>query len=361
MEFELTDSLTNVLPMYSKQHFKDAKVEGNKVILTFGPNANTALQGFISLGVITNNDTNETIDGIVKTKFKDEEVHSKISILPQATGVPGEETRTIVKFTERSNADRTYQQISGDTGLIMSGCEEIEFMIEVNPKKGNLKDVVVTDFLPYETELIQDSINFEIYKNGFYDPISKDNLTIFKDARHFEIRFGDINDGYRIRYKARVKDTSHRFINSAKVKYNEDDKDKTEISEFYLKPFTDAGGINVSKYVDKDVISNGLNDQLVTYTIAFQSDNVFDKGSIDLDDKLDPRIKFVDAISSPEFEVNYDSKTHTVKIQNSNGEIPAYQRREVKIITDFSQVKPGEEIINTIGTNTTVTKKKICI
>ena len=80
MEFELTDNLTNVLPMYSKQHFKEVKVEGNKVTLTVGPIANTALQGFISLGVSTKNDTKDSTDGIVKAKFNDEELQSKISI-----------------------------------------------------------------------------------------------------------------------------------------------------------------------------------------------------------------------------------------------------------------------------------------
>lgn len=129
-----------------------------------------------------------------------------------------------------------------------------------------------------------------------------------------------------------------------------------------------AGYINLGAITEnytsdsKDAAVKVINgDQTVIYTIIFENDNVFEKKEIRLQDKLDKRIVFIDSIASDEFEVNYDKINHTVSISNSNGAIPAGARREVQIITDFSNVKPGETIYNTVGKNTAVTKKKYSV
>ncbi|MFX0549855.1 MSCRAMM family protein [Hathewaya histolytica] len=362
IEIELTDNLKNLVPIYSKKHFKDMKKEGNKIILTIGSNSELFVQGFISLAGVVTNTTTEITEGIVKVKTKDSETKANVSILPQVTTVPGEETRAVVKFSERSSDGGLYQQVAGDSGIMHPGCSEIDFIIEVNPKLGKLKNVIVSDFLPYETDLIEDSMEIMLNKgtNGHsnYDKVKDDEFITFKDKRHFEIRFGDIDKEYRIKYKVRVKDSSHRFVNSGKVKYEEHDKPKSESSDFYVKPVNDAGALNAYKSVDKEVVGNNKQEQLVTYTIEFDGDKTFKKGEINLKDKLNKNVKYLDVIASPEFNTDYDPVTHTVSIKNSNGELQAGQRREVRIIVDFTNIKPGEIITNSVGSNTTVTKKK---
>lgn len=362
IEIELTDNLKNLIPIYSKKHFKDMKKEGNKIILTIGSNPELFVQGFISLAGVATNTTTEITEGIVKVKTKDSETKANVSILPQVTTVPGEETRAVVKFSERSSDGGRYQQVAGDSGIMHPGCSEIDFIIEVNPKLGKLKNVIVSDFLPYETDLIEDSMEIMLNKgtNGHsnYEKVKDDEFIIFKDKRHFEIRFGDIDKEYRIKYKVRVKDSSHRFVNSGKVKYEEHNKPKSESSDFYVKPVNDAGALNAYKSVDKEVVGHNKQEQLVTYTIEFDGDKTFKKGEINLKDKLNKNVKYLDVIASPEFNTDYDPVTHTVSIKNSNGELQAGQRREVRIIVDFTNIKPGEIITNSVGSNTTVTKKK---
>lgn len=361
---EIPDGLTNVSPTYSKQHFKSVVREGNKIILTFGPNARTALAGYIGLGAIANNGGSVPKDAIVNVIYGDKRVSAKVTILPANTGVAGEETRTIVKFTSRygQNAygEYTYVQEAADSGIMYPNCDELEYFIEVNPKGGNLRNVVLKDSLPSETELIYESMKFMVLKNGYYEDIPDDYFPVIKDKNNFIINFGNLRSDqqYRIRYKVKVLNNQVKFSNTAKLEYIENGQKKVEMQDFYAKPYNYAGAVNGYKMVDKSIISNSKEDQNVVYTIKFENDNVFGENEINLVDKLDRRVKFVDAIASEEFTVNYDANRHSVYIRNKNGAIPANARREVKIITDFTNVKPGETVKNTVGGNTTVTKKK---
>lgn len=356
IEIEIPEALVNVTPLYSKQHFKSAVKTGNKLTLTFGPNASTALAGYISLGAIASNQSTTPKDAIVNVKFGEVEAQSKITILAPSTGVPGEETRAVVKFTPRTQDN--YQQDSADSGIMYPGVSELEFLIEVNPKLGQLKDAVVKDFLPYETELIEDSIKIMIMEDGEYKDLDKNAFPVITTKNYLQVNFGDIKDNYRVSYKVKVLNSDLKITNSAKIEYVEDDEKKVEVQDFYLKPFNCAGAINGYKTVDKSLVSNKKDDQTVIYTLIFENDNVFAKDEVSLIDKLDSRIKFVDAIATDEFEVKYDPVTHSVSVKNSNGAIPAGMRKEVKIITDFSEVKPGETVTNTAGSNTTITRKQ---
>lgn len=352
---EIPESLTNVTPVYSKQHFKSMVKTGNKLTLTFGANASTALAGYIGLGAIAVNDTTKTKDATVKVKYGEVETQCNIAILPLSTGVAGKEIRSIVKFTPRQSEN--YVQDSASSGIMYPGCSELEFFLEVNPKLGKLNNVVVKDFLPYETELIEDSVKIKIKNGGSYTDVPENTFPIVTDKNYLQINFGDIEDQYRVFYKVKVLRSDLKISNSAKIEYEENGEKKIEMQDFYLKPYNYSGAINGYKTVDKSIISNKSEDQTVIYTLRFENDNVFSKDSINLTDKLDKRIKFVDAISTEEFAVTYDPDTHTVSIKNSNGQIPAGMRKEVKIITDFSDVKPGETVNNTVGANTTVTRK----
>lgn len=361
---EIPNELINVSPIYSKQHFKSVVKEGNRIILTFGPRASTALAGYIGLGAIANNEGTEPKDAVVNVIYGDKKVSKKITILPMSTGGPGEETRTLVKFTERyginASGEYTYVQQEADSGIMYPNCDKLEYHIEVNPKRGNLINVVLEDSLPFETELIDDSIEFMTFIGDHYEKIPMDTFPIIKDKNNLIINFGNLRSDqqYRIKYKVKVLNNQVKFSNTAKIEYMEYGQKKVEIQDFHVKPYNYAGAVNGYKMVDKSIISNAKEDQSVVYTIKFENDNVFGKNEINLVDKLDSRIKFVDAIASEEFTVNYDANNHSVYIKNSNGAIPANAIREVKIITDFANVKPGEIVKNTVGANTTVTKKK---
>lgn len=356
---EIPDGLTNVTPVYSKQHFKSAEKTGNTVTLTFGANASTALAGYIGLGAMTVNDTTKTKDATVKVKYGEIEAQCKIDVLPLSTGGTGgsgKETRSIVKFTPRQSEN--YVQDSASSGIMYPGCKELEFYLEVNPKLGELNNAVIKDVLPYEMELVEDSVKIKVEKDGSYTEVPENTFPIVTNKNYLQINFGDIKDDYRVFYKVKVLRDDLKISNSAKIEYEENGEKKVEMQDFYLKPYNYAGAVNGYKAVDKSVISNKSEDQTVIYTLVFENDNVFSKDEINLKDKLDKRIKFVDAIASDEFAVTYDPVTNTVSVKNSNGKIPAGMRKEVKIITDFSQVKPGETVTNTAGANTTVTKKK---
>lgn len=353
---EIPESLTNVTPVYSKQHFKSMVKTGNIVTLTFGANASTALAGYIGLGAIAENNTTKTKDATIKVKYGQVETQCNIDILPLSTGGAGKETRSIVKFTPRYQ--QNYVQDTAHSGIMYPGCSELEFLLEVNPKLGELQNVVIKDFLPYETELIEDSVKIKINKGGYYSDIAENTFPIVTNKNYLQVNFGNIKEQYRISYKVKVLRYDLKISNSAKIEYEENGEKKVEMEDFYLKPYNYSGAINGYKAVDKPIVSNKSEDQTVIYTLIFENDNVFSKDAINLTDKLDSRIKFVDAISTEEFAVTYDPATHTVSVKNSNGSIPAGMRKEVKIITDFSQVKPGETVTNTAGANTTITKKK---
>ncbi|MFQ9979083.1 collagen binding domain-containing protein [Clostridium cadaveris] len=361
---EIPNELINVSPIYSKQHFKSVVKEDNRIILTFGPRASTALAGYIGLGAIANNEGTKPKDAVVNVIYGDKKVSKKITILPMSTGGPGEETRTLVKFTERyginASGEYTYVQQEADSGIMYPNCDKLEYHIEVNPKGGNLRNVVLEDSLPFETELIDDSIEFMTFIGDHYEKIPMDTFPIIKDKNNLIINFGNLRSDqqYRIKYKVKVLNNQVKFSNTAKVEYIENGQRKVEMQDFYAKPYNYAGAVNGYKIVDKSIISNSKEDQSVVYTIKFENDNVFGKNEINLVDKLDRRIKFIDAIASEEFAVNYDADRHAVYISNKNGAIPANTRREIKIITDFTNVKPGETVKNTVGGNTTVTKKK---
>lgn len=74
---EISNELINVSPIYSKQHFKSVVKEGNRIILTFGPRASTALAGYIGLEAIANNEGTEPKDAVVNVIYGDKKVGKK--------------------------------------------------------------------------------------------------------------------------------------------------------------------------------------------------------------------------------------------------------------------------------------------
>ncbi|MDO7205149.1 hypothetical protein Q5M85_14430 [Paraclostridium bifermentans] len=83
----------------------------------------------------------------------------------------------------------------------------------------------------------------------------------------------------------------------------------------------------------------------------------FDKGYLNLTDKLDPEVEIL-GIDAPEhFNVNFDKESNTIKITNDKKEIEYGEPLQVKIKTDFSKVEDGKTVTNVAKINNSTTNK----
>ncbi len=356
---ELPDSLKNSRITYSDLHFKELVKQSDTIYkLIFNRNADIALTGYFSIGGVATNKTNSSIDATVKVSFNDISTATTIKILPYTPHPPYTETRTIIKFINMG--EEGYNPVNGVIGVMYDNCTQVDYIVEVNARMGNLSNAIVEDFIPDGVELNVNSIKLLKYNplQNNYDQVDKNNFSIKALNNHLEVDFGNLGTNrYRMTYSVKVKDNKVGFVNTAKISYSEDGTIRpTEDQSFTIIPFRKYGAINGYKQVDKKTIDSDPSNQIVTYTIVLENDNEFAVGSISLEDRLDKSVKFVSTTASEDFDVSYNRDTHTVSIKNINT-LTSNKLREVKIVTDFSDVPAGATIKNTVGGNTVTTTK----
>ncbi|MDU5651601.1 MAG: prealbumin-like fold domain-containing protein, partial [Clostridium perfringens] len=189
-----------------------------------------------------------------------------------------------------------------------------------------------------------------IKRMGYYDERSSDVTKDFwesnrikADTKHLEINFGDIRyERYTVIYETRITSTESGYLNDAKLYYD----DKELPSKHYSKLSKDAGALNVYKYVDKTKVKNNLNDQKIKYDIKFDSYGYFFKDTLNIIDKLDPRLSDIKITATDQFITDFDENTKELVIKNSNGDIDAKKPAYITIEASMKNVGPGEVVKN---------------
>ena len=124
------------------------------------------------------------------------------------------------------------------------------------------------------------------------------------------------------------------------------DDDKELPSKHYSKLSKDAGALNVYKYVDKTKVTNNPNDQKIKYDIKFDSYGYFFKDTLNIIDKLDPRLSDIKITATDQFITDFDENTKELVIKNSNGDIDAKKPAYITIEASMKNVGPGEVVKN---------------
>lgn len=122
-----------------------------------------------------------------------------------------------------------------------------------------------------------------------------------------------------------------------------------------------VGAINGYKSVDKKEIKKDDNQEVI-YSINFKSFGIFEKGYLNVIDKLNDKVKILKVEAPDNFTVNIDKNSNTVKIINDKKDVKYGDKLQIKIHTDFENVENGTTInntanINDIPTNEVETKK----
>ncbi len=186
---------------------------------------------------------------------------------------------------------------------------------------------------------------------GYYDERSSDVTKDFwesnrikADTKHLEINFGDIRyERYTVIYETRITSTESGYLNDAKLYY---DDDKELPSKHYSKLSKDSGALNVYKYVDKTKVKNNPNDQKIKYDIKFDSYGYFFKDTLNIIDKLDPRLSDIKITATDQFITDFNENTKELVIKNSNGDIDAKKPAYITIEASMKNVGPGEVVKN---------------
>ncbi|WP_368248023.1 collagen binding domain-containing protein, partial [Clostridium perfringens] len=241
-------------------------------------------------------------------------------------------------------------------GEIVDRNKPIKYFVEINLGDGvnpntrsYLSNADFFDNIPKGMALDVNSIC--IKRMGYYDERSSDVTKDFwesnrikADTKHLEINFGDIRyKRYTVIYETRITSTESGYLNDAKLYY---DDDKELPSKHYSKLSKDAGALNVYKYVDKTKVKNNPNDQKIKYDIKFDSYGYFFKDTLNIIDKLDPRLSDIKITATDQFITDFDENTKELVIKNSNGDIDAKKPAYITIEASMKNVGPGEIVKN---------------
>jgi len=341
--------------------FKD-KVDlgGGLYKLVFSDRAATGLAGSFTIGAYGNNAS----DGSVQTVVSVGGASKTITVGGASHGEAGQETRAIEKWAP--NGGTNYAQDTAQTGVYgvtdPDDDSTFTYMIEVNPRQSRMTRAKVTDVVPAALVLDTDSIRITAMGAGGGElPADEVARIATVDGNRLVFDFGDrMAQGdvhYRISYQVTAPaGTKTRMTNTADIDYADEDGADVATSRFIVRP---AGGYDDSvgyKSVDKTRVSDDPDDQTVTYSVTFESENEFAAGRIDLVDRLDPNVRYVDSAGSRYFGLTYDAASHSVLITNTEP-IPADAIQTVTIVTDFTDVPVGYTVSNTVGGNTVKTRK----
>ena len=368
----LPDIFKDIEPKCPDQHFKDFDVKDGVVTLTFNENVEKAVTGYMIIRFVGNSNIRKGVSYPVSIDLNGKPSTVYITGEEYSNSSSGGQYPLMYKTADLPTAATDKEQGREYYGEIVDRNKPIKYFVEINLGDGvnpntrsYLSNADFFDNIPKGMALDINSIC--IKRMGYYDERSSDVTKDFwesnrikADTKHLEINFGDIRyERYTIIYETRITSTESGYLNDAKLYY---DDDKELPSKHYSKLSKDAGALNVYKYVDKTKVKNNLNDQKIKYDIKFDSYGYFFKDTLNIIDKLDPRLSDIKITATDQFITDFDENTKELVIKNSNGDIDAKKPAYITIEASMKNVGPGEVVkniayVNGNPTNEVSTKK----
>ena len=352
----LPDIFKDIEPKCPDQHFKDFDVKDGVVTLTFNENVEKAVTGYMIIRFVGNSNIRKGVSYPVSIDLNGKP--STVYITGEEYSHPssGGQYPLMYKTADLPTAATDKEQGREYYGEIVDRNKPIKYFVEINLGDGvnpntrsYLSNADFFDNIPKGMALDVNSI--WIKRMGYYDERSSDVTKDFwesnrikADTKHLEINFGDIRyERYTVIYETRITSTESGYLNDAKLYY---DDDKELPSKHYSKLSKDAGALNVYKYVDKTKVKNNPNDQKIKYDIKFDSYGYFFKDTLNIIDKLDPRLSDIKITATDQFITDFDENTKELVIKNSNGDIDAKKPAYITIEASMKNVGPGEVVKN---------------
>ncbi|MDK0586767.1 SpaA isopeptide-forming pilin-related protein [Clostridium perfringens] len=352
----LPDIFKDIEPKCPDQHFKDFDVKDGVVTLTFNENVEKAVTGYMIIRFVGNSNIRKGVSYPVSIDLNGKP--STVYIAGEEYSHPssGGQYPLMYKTADLPTAATDKEQGREYYGEIVDRNKPIKYFVEINLGDGvnpntrsYLSNADFFDNIPKGMALDVNSIC--IKRMGYYDERSSDVTKDFwesnrikADTKHLEINFGDIRyERYTVIYETRITSTESGYLNDAKLYY---DDDKELPSKHYSKLSKDAGALNVYKYVDKTKVKNNPNDQKIKYDIKFDSYGYFFKDTLNIIDKLDPRLSDIKITATDQFITDFDENTKELVIKNSNGDIDAKKPAYITIEASMKNVGPGEVVKN---------------
>ena len=352
----LPDIFKDIEPKCPDQHFKDFDVKDGVVTLTFNENVEKAVTGYMIIRFVGNSNIRKGVSYPVSIDLNGKP--STVYITGEEYSHPssGGQYPLMYKTADLPTAATDKEQGREYYGEIVDRNKPIKYFVEINLGDGvnpntrsYLSNADFFDNIPKGVALDINSIS--IKRMGYYDERSSDVTKDFwesnrikADTKHLEINFGDIRyERYTVIYETRITSTESGYLNDAKLYY---DDDKELPSKHYSKLSKDAGALNVYKYVDKTKVKNNPNDQKIKYDIKFDSYGYFFKDTLNIIDKLDPRLSDIKITATDQFITDFNENTKELVIKNSNGDIDAKKPAYITIEASMKNVGPGEVVKN---------------
>ncbi|EHK2357252.1 SpaA isopeptide-forming pilin-related protein [Clostridium perfringens] len=352
----LPDIFKDIEPKCPDQHFKDFDVKDGVVTLTFNENVEKAVTGYMIIRFVGNSNIRKGVSYPVSIDLNGKP--STVYITGEEYSHPssGGQYPLMYKTADLPTAATDKEQGREYYGEIVDRNKPIKYFVEINLGDGvnpntrsYLSNADFFDNIPKGMALDVNSIC--IKRMGYYDERSSDVTKDFwesnrikADTKHLEINFGDIRyERYTVIYETRITSTESGYLNDAKLYY---DDDKELPSKHYSKLSKGAGALNVYKYVDKTKVKNNPNDQKIKYDIKFDSYGYFFKDTLNIIDKLDPRLSDIKITATDQFITDFDENTKELVIKNSNGDIDAKKPAYITIEASMKNVGPGEVVKN---------------
>ncbi len=352
----LPDIFKDIEPKCPDKHFKDFDVKDGVVTLTFNENVEKAVTGYMIIRFVGNSNIRKGVSYPISIDLNGKP--STVYITGEEYSHPssGGQYPLMYKTADLPTAATDKEQGREYYGEIVDRNKPIKYFVEINLGDGvnpntrsYLSNADFFDNIPKGMALDVNSIF--IKRMGYYDERSSDVTKDFwesnrikADTKHLEINFGDIRyERYTVIYETRITSTESGYLNDAKLYY---DDDKELPSKHYSKLSKDAGALNVYKYVDKTKVKNNPNDQKIKYDIKFDSYGYFFKDTLNIIDKLDPRLSDIKITATDQFITDFDENTKELVIKNSNGDIDAKKPAYITIEASMKNVGPGEVVKN---------------
>ena len=351
----LPDIFKDIEPKCPDQHFKDFNVKDGVVTLTFNENVEKAVTGYMIIRFVGNSNIRKGVSYPVSIDLNGKPSTVYITGEEYSNSSSGGQYPLMYKTADLPTAATDKEQGREYYGEIVDRNKPIKYFVEINLGDGvnpntrsYLSNADFFDNIPKGMALDVNSIC--IKRMGYYDERSSDVTKDFwesnrikADTKHLEINFGDIRyERYTVIYETRITSTESGYLNDAKLYYD----DKELPSKHYSKLSKDAGALNVYKYVDKTKVKNNINDQKIKYDIKFDSYGYFFKDTLNIIDKLDPRLSDIKITATDQFITDFDENTKELVIKNSNGDIDAKKPAYITIEASMKNVGPGEVVKN---------------
>ncbi|MDK0774175.1 SpaA isopeptide-forming pilin-related protein [Clostridium perfringens] len=352
----LPDIFKDIEPKCHDQHFKDFDVKDGVVTLTFNENVEKAVTGYMIIRFVGNSNIRKGVSYPVSIDLNGKPSTVYITGEEYSNSSSGGQYPLMYKTADLPTAATDKEQGREYYGEIVDRNKPIKYFVEINLGDGvnpntrsYLSNADFFDNIPKGMALDVNSIC--IKRMGYYDERSSDVTKDFgesnrikADTKHLEINFGDIRyERYTVIYETRITSTESGYLNDAKLYY---DDDKELPSKHYSKLSKDAGALNVYKYVDKTKVTNNPNDKKIKYDIKFDSYGYFFKDTLNIIDKLDPRLSDIKITATDQFITDFYENTKELVIKNSNGDIDAKKPAYITIEASMKNVGPGEVVKN---------------